>query len=97
MILKDIGEYTSPLDGSRISSRSSHREHMRQHDVIEVGNEPIGNMSKAADAQPTTREIGEAVKRRVEEVQAMPQREYDAHIQIQQAQHAEVAELVTAG
>lgn len=38
-IMRDIDDYTSVLDGARITSRSHHREHMRQHDVIELGNE----------------------------------------------------------
>lgn len=37
--MKDIGEYTSTLDGSRITTRSAHRDHMRRHEVVEVGNE----------------------------------------------------------
>lgn len=39
MIMSDIGEYRSPLDGSMVTSRSQHRDHMRRHEVIEVGNE----------------------------------------------------------
>lgn len=39
MILPDIQPYQSMIDGSLISSRSSHREHLRQHGCIEVGNE----------------------------------------------------------
>lgn len=97
MIIKDIGEYKSPLDGSMITSRSSHRAHMRQHDVIEVGNEPIGAMTKVAEAPASSRDIGETIKRRIEEVQAMPQRQYDEHVQIKQAEVAETAAMITAG
>jgi hypothetical protein len=81
--MRDIGEYKSPLDGRMITSRSQHRDHMREHDVIEVGNEPIGNMTPPnTDAKP--REIGEIVKRRIEEVSAMPQAQYDAHVKVMQ-------------
>ena len=38
-IVKDIEPFISPITGEVIGSRTSRREHMRQHDVIEVGNE----------------------------------------------------------
>lgn len=41
MILRDCAEYVSPLDNTVISSRSSHREHLNRHGVIEVGNERL--------------------------------------------------------
>ncbi len=93
MIMRDIGEYVSTLDGERITSRSQHRDHMKRHDVVEVGNERIG---AAPERQASTREIGEAIKRHVEEVAAMPQREYDTHVIQQAEEHAAVASLVTA-
>ena len=36
-IMGDIGEYTSLMDGARITSRSHHREHMKVHGVEELG------------------------------------------------------------
>lgn len=79
-IMRDIGEYKSPLDGTMITSRSAHREHMRTHDVIEVGNEPIGNMSSIDAHVPKPGEIGELVKRHIEEVKALPQSTYDEKV-----------------
>jgi hypothetical protein len=35
----DIQPYQSMVDGSMIGSRSQHREHLRQHSLIEIGNE----------------------------------------------------------
>lgn len=95
MVMRDIGEYRSTLDGTHITTRRQHRDHMRRHDVIEVGNESIGSMGQS-EAPSVDRELGEVIKRRVEEVRTLPQVEYDAHVDIQQAQHAEVASLVTA-
>lgn len=97
MIMRDIGEYRSPLDGAMITSRSQHRDHMRAHDVVEVGNEKIGAMQAAAErySPSVDRELGEAIKRRVDEVQAMPQAQYDEHVQKQAFEHAEVAALAT--
>ena len=37
--IPDITPYRSPIDGSVIGGRRQHRDHMRAHDVIEVGNE----------------------------------------------------------
>lgn len=39
MVMPDIQPYTSMIDGSLITSRSRHREHLRAHGCIEVGNE----------------------------------------------------------
>lgn len=41
MIMPDIAPYRSVIDGSEISSRSRHREHLRAHGCIEVGNERL--------------------------------------------------------
>ena len=40
-IMLDIQPYTSMVDGSVITSRSKHREHLRQHNCIEIGNEKM--------------------------------------------------------
>ena len=39
LIMKDIQPYRSMADGSIINSRSTHREHLRAHNCIEIGNE----------------------------------------------------------
>lgn len=39
MIMPDIQPYQSMVDGSIINSRSRHREHLRQHNCVEVGND----------------------------------------------------------
>lgn len=38
-VMGDIQPYRSMVDGSLISSRSHHREHLRQHGCVEVGND----------------------------------------------------------
>jgi len=45
-IMADMEPYRSPLDGSVVKSRKHHRDHMRKHGVIEVGNEKIGAGAK---------------------------------------------------
>ena len=39
MVMGDIKEYRSVIDQSVIGSRSAHREHLKRHDCVEVGNE----------------------------------------------------------
>ena len=40
MVMPDIAPYRSMIDGSLITSRSRHREHLRAHGMQEVGNDP---------------------------------------------------------
>jgi len=52
-IMPDKQPYVSPMDGSLITSRSHHREHMRRHGVEEAGDMPIGSMHRQdRDVQP---------------------------------------------
>ena len=39
LIMPDIAPYQSMVTGEMIGGRRQHREHLRQHGVIEVGNE----------------------------------------------------------
>lgn len=39
MVQSDISGYVSQVDGSWIDSRSKHRSHLKQHNMIEVGND----------------------------------------------------------
>ncbi len=41
MIINDIQPYKSMQTGEMIQSRSSHRNHLKQHGLIEIGNEKI--------------------------------------------------------
>jgi len=47
MFMPDIQPYMSMVDGSMIASRSHHREHLKRHGVIEVGNETAHLRPKA--------------------------------------------------
>ena len=39
MVMSDIQPYISQVDGSVIESRSKHKAHLRQHKMIELGND----------------------------------------------------------
>jgi hypothetical protein len=47
-IMLDIQPYKSMVDGSMITSRSKHREHLRRHNCFEVGNESNAEQGSAA-------------------------------------------------
>lgn len=38
-VMSDIGGYISQIDGSYIESRSKHRDHLKRHGMIELGND----------------------------------------------------------
>ena len=55
-VLPDIEPYTSQITGETITSRSRHREHLRAHGYVEVGNDssltrPYTGMPDAAPQQ----------------------------------------------
>jgi len=58
MVMPDIQPYQSMADGSMITSRSHHREHLRQHNCIEIGNESMER--KAPQVTNNRREILQA-------------------------------------
>ena len=39
LIMPDIKPYQSQIDGRLITSRSRHRDHLREHNCFEIGNE----------------------------------------------------------
>ena len=60
MVMPDIAEYRNIIDGEVISSRSQHREFLRKHDLVEVGNEK----ESFSKYQGKTRENHEALSNR---------------------------------
>jgi len=55
IVMPDIQPYQSMADGSMITSRSQHREHLRAHNCIEIGNESME--TKVAPPTDNRREI----------------------------------------
>lgn len=41
IIMPDIQPYKSMVTGEMIGSRSKHRTHLRQHGMVEIGNEKV--------------------------------------------------------
>lgn len=62
-VMRDIEPFVSPVDGKVVSSRSAKREHMRRHDLEEVGNERL-KPKKYEPLPPVTQTMVEEFKRR---------------------------------
>ncbi len=77
-LVRDISHYQSPIDGTMITSRSAHRAHLKQHDLVEVGNERL--KTPRPDLGPAKGDIAAAVKQHLEHVKALPQAAYDQHV-----------------
>ena len=52
MIMGDIQPYQSMVTGEIINSRSSHREHLKSHNLVEIGNETKYLQPKAKELPP---------------------------------------------
>lgn len=56
MVMGDIQPYQSMVTGEMITSRSHHRDHLRQHNVVEIGNETKYLTSKPMTPPPGLKE-----------------------------------------
>lgn len=62
MIIGDIQPYRSMATGEMIMGRRQHREHLKKHRLVELGNDPIRRQERKPD--PTIkRDIINAVQR----------------------------------
>jgi len=71
-IMPDIKPYISQIDGREITSRSRHREHLREHNCVEVGNDSsLHQKPKPLQSPPG---LKEHVIRAVNQVEARSRR-----------------------
>lgn len=63
-VMSDISGYISQVDGSWIDSRSKHRNHLKQHGMIELGNDYM----KENKPLEFTEKQNEARKRQIAEI-----------------------------
>ena len=56
-IMPDIKEYKSMITGEQITSRSKHREHLKMHNCVELGND-----SSVMNARPKPMESPRGLK-----------------------------------
>jgi hypothetical protein len=64
MVMSDIEGYISQVDGTWIKSRSHHRDHLKQHRMIELGND-VPMQRKEAEISTKSQE---ARKRQIAEL-----------------------------
>ena len=58
IVMNDIAPYKSMVDGSMIMSRSKHKSHLKQHGMVEVGNEKMPEKKEPKyDSDAVKREI----------------------------------------
>jgi len=62
MVIADIQPYQSMATGEMITSRSHHRDHLKQHGLIELGNEKIPEQKpKTVDRESVKRDIADVM------------------------------------
>lgn len=70
MVMVDIKPYKSMVTGEMITSRSQHRSHLKQHGLIEVGNETkyLKNTRKPEPPPGLKQRIAEIANAKLREV-----------------------------
>lgn len=66
-VMSDIGGYISQVDGSWIDSRSKHRDHLKRHNMIEVGNDVPMKQREVEISQRSNKERKEMIAHQVYE------------------------------
>lgn len=64
MVLSDVEPYRSIVDGSVIGGRRQHRDHLRAHGCVEIGNEVI---PRKGPQRPPEAEVVADIKRSMED------------------------------
>ena len=66
MIQADIPGYKSMVTGEWIGSRSTHRQHLKEHRLVEIGNEVKAHTTKQAprvDREQIRRDIHQSIQK----------------------------------
>ena len=63
MIIGDISPYRSMATGEVIQGRRQHREHLREHRLIEVGNERQKTVQREPDRASIRQSLADSVQR----------------------------------
>lgn len=62
-IISDIDPYRSVITGERIAGRRQHKEHLAQHDCVEVGNEkPKLNRPKQSTLNEVKADVAQVMR-----------------------------------
>jgi hypothetical protein len=63
-VIPDQKEYRNVWDGSMISGRRAHREFLKRHDLIEVGNERIKPKKMEVDSKDLRKDLLDSMRNR---------------------------------
>lgn len=63
-VIPDIAPYQSVVTGERIKGRAHHKQHLKDHNLVEVGNERIEQKEEALPP------VGPDIKRSIEELRS---------------------------
>lgn len=63
-VVSDIEPYQSMITGEIIQGRRQHREHLRQHNCIEVGNEKMSRPKKQESTHEIKRMVADIISTR---------------------------------
>lgn len=72
MVMRDVSAYQSMVTGQMIDGRAQHREHLKAHDLVEIGNE---GMKQRISHDIDTADIAADLKRAIEQGPAPGQAE----------------------
>lgn len=61
-VFGDKGAYVSPMDRTLVDGRTSHKEHMRKHGVVEAGDMKLGETSRSQEPQGVQQDIKRAIQ-----------------------------------
>lgn len=78
-IMRDIEPYRNMIDGRMISSRSEHRDLLRAHNCVEVGNETMKSVPvkpKTTRRELIARQLGDVSDREANKVLKSLRKEY---------------------
>jgi hypothetical protein len=78
-VVRDISDYRSVVTGEVITGRAQHREHLKMHGCIEVGNEPLE--TRYEPLPPIAEDIERAI-------QASPETHAEARAALERATQA---------
>lgn len=61
-IVRDIEPYRSVVTGEIISGRRQHREHLREHGLVETGNETLERPARKTEMPDPRHDLAQAMK-----------------------------------
>jgi putative FmdB family regulatory protein len=68
MVIADIQPYISQKTGELIKSRSHHRDHLKSHGLVEVGNEKMGKKTSYLETKQQKQSLRSEIAARLDTI-----------------------------